>query len=198
MARLFKRNHIYRPNDLAYNSNISSSSSIDLKEAAANQMDNNNNNNNNKITRVKECIRQWCEYCTWSGINNMIRTEKKSVFAIWLILYLACITYCVYNCTKLIMFFYNYGVLINMEFKTEMPTDFPAVTVCNLNPIDRTKANTYINQVLNANNLSYVRNTFLIDIDPSTVINLIKSSIISDPNLNYSNRINVKSSSTSN
>jgi hypothetical protein len=46
MARLFRRNHIYRPNDLADNSN--KSSSLDLKEAATNQMD-----NNNKITVIR-------------------------------------------------------------------------------------------------------------------------------------------------
>jgi hypothetical protein len=145
------------------------------------------NDSGKKLEKIKKCMLKWCEYCTWGGINNMVRTEKKSVFTIWLVLYLSSITYCIYNCTNLTISFFNYDVLINMEFKTEMPTDFPAVTICNLNPIDRTKAKTYINQVLNASDLNYVRNTFLIDIDPSTVLNLVKSSIISDPNLNYSN-----------
>jgi hypothetical protein len=148
------------------------------------------NDSGKKLDKIKKCMLKWCEYCTWGGINNMVRTERTSVFTIWLVLYLSSITYCIYNCTNLTISFFNYDVLINMEFKTEMPTDFPAVTICNLNPIDRKKASTYINQVLNASDLNYVRNTFLIDIDPSTVINLIKSSIISDPNLNYSNRIN--------
>jgi len=31
----------------------------------------------------------------------------------------------------------------------------------------------------------------LIDINPSTILDLVKSSIISDPNLNYSSRINM-------
>ena len=145
------------------------------------------NDSGKKLEKIKKCMLRWCEYCTWGGINNMVRTERKSVFTIWLVFYLSSITYCIYNCTNLTISFFNYDVLINMEFKTEMPTDFPAVTICNLNPIDRTKARTYINQVLNASDLNYVRNTFLIDIDPSTVLNLVKSSIISDLNLNYSN-----------
>ncbi len=122
------------------------------------------NDSGKKLDKIKKCMLKWCEYCTWGGINNMVRTERTSVFTIWLVLYLSSITYCIYNCTNLTISFFNYDVLINMEFKTEMPTDFPAVTICNLNPIDRKKASTYINQVLNASDLNYVRNTFLIDI----------------------------------
>lgn len=46
----------------------------------------------------------------------------------WLFMYLLSMTYCIYSITNLTIEYYKRDVLIHMEFKTEMPTDFPAVT----------------------------------------------------------------------
>ena len=116
MPNLLKSNNIYHLESNGKENYIDASN--DLKKAIS----------ENKLTKVKKCIKQWCDYCTWSGINNMIRTEKKSVFVIWLLLYLASLTYCLFNITNLTIDFFKYDALINMKFETQMPTDFPAVT----------------------------------------------------------------------
>ena len=87
MPGVFKKNHIYHIENQNETSSDASVSSLNTSKAIS----------ENKLTLVKKCIKQWCDYCTWSGINNMIRTEKKSVFVIWLLLYLASLTYCLFN-----------------------------------------------------------------------------------------------------
>ena len=141
----------------------------------------------NKMKQIKQFLIDWNDHSTWAGLNNMFRTQSKTVFSVWFIFYLASITYCIYNCVNLTLAFFNYNVLINMEFKTEIPTTFPAVTICNLNPIDRRKGSDYIDRILIANNLEYVHNTFLININPDMILNLVKSSLIS----NYSHQANL-------
>ena len=56
--------------------------------------------------------------------------------------------------------------------------------MCNLNPFDRRNAQDYINQALAKNNLSYVTNISLIDINPKLINSLIKATIKNDRTLN--------------
>ena len=50
----------------------------------------------------------------------------------------------------------------------------------NLYPFNKPRSQTYIDNVLLANNLSYVKNLSLINISPNKIANLIKSNIASD------------------
>jgi hypothetical protein len=134
--------------------------------------------------KIKNYILDWCSYSTAHGISNLSRIKSRSVLIVWLILYISSITFCIYGIINILIAFFHYHTLINMEFQTELPTDFPAVTFCNLNPIDKRKSNHYIEQVLNKNNISHVTNLSLIDIDPEIIFKLIKSSIISHSSLN--------------
>lgn len=92
--------------------------------------------------------------------------------------------YCVYTIVSVLIAFLQFEVLINQQVTTDTPIDFPAVTVCNLNPFDRRTSQNYIDQVLAKNNLTYVNDTTKIDINPKLINTLIKSSIIGDKKLN--------------
>jgi acid-sensing ion channel 2 len=138
--------------------------------------------------KLKDYILDWCSYCTAHGISNISRVKSKLVLSMWICLYLASIAYCFFCIINILIVFFQYHVLINMEFENDPPIDFPAVTVCNLNPFDKRYAEDYIKTVLSANNKSYVYNLSLIDIEPAQVYKLIKSAVISDSTLNDSAR----------
>jgi hypothetical protein len=75
-----------------------------------------------------------------------------------------------------------------MQVVEKSPVDFPAVSVCNLNPFDRSKSQSYIDKVLANNNISYVDDINKIDMNPSIVTNLIRASIAADKNLTDNQR----------
>ena len=131
-----------------------------------------------KRDQFKDKFVEWTSYSTAHGIPNIFRLESQLLKVIWILCFLVSFAYCSYTIVNIVIVFLQYGVLINQEVVSEAPVDFPAVTVCNLNAFDKRHAQNYINQVLAANNISYVSNINLIDIPPTQVNNLIKASII--------------------
>jgi acid-sensing ion channel 2 len=112
-----------------------------------------------------------------------MRLESKLLKFIWFVCFSVSFAYCVVTIYNIIVEFIKFEVLINQQVITEAPVDFPAVTVCNLNPFDRFTAQEYINRVLEKNNISHVSNITRIDINPKFVNNLIKASMLNDQNL---------------
>ena len=80
----------------------------------------------------------------------------------------------------------SFNTVINFNTKIETPAEFPAVTICNLNPFDMgTNAETgvYINKKLLLNNISPSINVSANDTGISLVkqaANMLKASVIAD------------------
>ena len=133
--------------------------------------------------KIKSIFVDWLQSSTSHGIPNIVRLDNNFLKIIWIICYLASVSYCIYNIFQIIQSYLNLDVIINQHVIYDSPIEFPAVTVCNLNPFDRRNAKEYINMVLSNNNISYVSDVKKIDINPKIVNNLIKSSIQNDFNL---------------
>jgi len=118
------------------------------------------------------------------GIPNIFRLENKFLKSMWTICFSGALIYCIYTIASIIKTFLLFEVLTNQQVSNVSPVDFPAITVCNLNPFDRRHAQNYINMVLTNNNISYVNDITKIDINPKLISNLIKASIKSDQFLN--------------
>lgn len=71
---------------------------------------------------------------------------------------MASVSYCCYSIISIIIDYLKFGVLINMQVVYSSTIEFPAVTVCNLNPLDKRISQSYIDYALAKNNLSYVQN----------------------------------------
>ena len=136
-----------------------------------------------KLHLFKFILGEWALNTSSHGITNIARLESKALKLMWLVCFLASLSYCVYTIVGIIQSFLQFQVLINQQVVQETPVPFPAVTFCNLNPFNRQNAQTYINRTLERNNLSYVQDTARIDLSPSLVSNLIKATIKGDRNL---------------
>ncbi|CAF0708689.1 unnamed protein product [Brachionus calyciflorus] len=132
---------------------------------------------------IKEKLLYWSSNTTSHGIPNIVRLDSKVLKITWLICFLASLGYCIYTIGIIIQDFLQFDVLINQQVVTDSPIEFPAVTVCNLNPFDRRNAQAYIDKTLEKNKISYVNDINKIDINPKLVNTLIKSSIKGDSNL---------------
>ena len=124
------------------------------------------------------------ESTTAHGIPNIFRLENKLLKLMWTICFIGALAYCVFTIASIIMSFLLFDVLTNQQVTITSPVDFPAITVCNINPFDRRHAQNYINSVLLKNDISYVNDITKININPKLVSNLIKASIKSDRQLN--------------
>ena len=67
------------------------------------------------------------------------------------------VSYCCYAIISIILAYIQYGVVINMQV-VNSHVEFPAVTVCNLNPLDKRYSQSYIDRVLEKKNITYVAN----------------------------------------
>lgn len=134
-------------------------------------------------TEIKEKFLEWCSFSTTHGIPNLSRANTKTTKLLWLICLIASSAYCFYSIVSIFMSYFAYSVIINIEVVEKAPVDFPAVTICNLNPLDRRYSQTYIDNILAKHNLTYTNNLSQLDINPNTIKYLIKSNIAADSNL---------------
>lgn len=140
--------------------------------------------NKNKRLIIWSLVKESAISSTMHGLPNVFRLENKFLKLMWIVCFLGALIYCIYTIASIIKTFLLFEVLTNQQVSNTSPVDFPAITVCNINPFDRRHAQSYINMVLTNNNLSYVNDITKIDINPKLVSNLIKASIKSDPSLN--------------
>ncbi|XP_033096490.1 degenerin-like protein unc-105 [Anneissia japonica] len=75
------------------------------------------------------------ERTTAHGIPNIYRSETKLGKIIWTSLFLAAVSLLLYQSKELVAKYLTYpvDVQLDVEYKTEL--EFPAVTICNINPI---------------------------------------------------------------
>lgn len=160
------------------------------KAKEANSLNSNSSNPKSKVNtgeKIKQKLYDWGSNTKSHGVPNILRVENLFLKIIWIICFVASFSYCIYTIIGIILTFLKFEVLINQQVATDSPIEFPAVTVCNLNPFDRRKAQNYIDKVLENNNLSYVTDVNKIDKNPKLINTLIKSSIIGNPNLTAEN-----------
>lgn len=165
---------------------------IDNVEKQAKELEANyKHTNHSKVNQFKEKFIEWSSYSTAHGIPNIFRLESRLLKIIWILCFLTSFAYCSFTIVNIVVVYLEYGVLINQEVVSEPPVDFPVVTVCNLNAFDKRNAQSYINQVLAKNNISYVSDINRINIPPTQVNNLIKASIIGNKTFTESDIINM-------
>ena len=174
-------NHSVTSTTLSSSSNLSliASSKSSLKPKIS-------ESNIKKLELIWAAITECCLNTTAHGLPNIFRLDNKYLKLMWIICFLASFAYCVYTISIIILSFISFDVLTNQQVLIQSPVEFPAITVCNINPFDRRNAQNYIDNVLLKNNISYVSDIKKIDINPKLVSNLIKASIKSDISLNTS------------
>lgn len=74
------------------------------------------------------------------GIPNIQRASNIWRRLIWLLLFTGGVTVVVWQLTTIITNFFAYEVDVNIEFVRNRAVNFPAITVCNLNPLPMSKA----------------------------------------------------------
>ena len=97
---------------------------------------------------LKTAFKDWAETTTTHGMPNIVRTKINLVRLIWIVCFFVSFEYCIDQLVISILNYQAYGTLNNYHLIYEVPTQFPAVDICNLNPYD---GNIVRNQIENVN-----------------------------------------------
>ena len=108
----------------------------------------------NKISRLLRVFLNWSETC---DINCYLKSlEYKSIGGriLWLLILLASTFFTCYLIALSIFSYLNYDVVTQIKIETEAQTNFPAVTICDVNAFITSTAQNFFYTMATVNNIS--------------------------------------------
>jgi hypothetical protein len=132
------------------NSSISTSSSMPLMKNINNSNNNNNNNNNRyrgKRYIIKKRISEWSKSLTAHGLPNIFMSKRVIIKVLWTLALFTSITYCIINIYHEIVKYFQYEYTTLLETVEDVPSLFPAITFCNINPLITTEAERLVEDI---------------------------------------------------
>jgi hypothetical protein len=106
--------------------------------------------------KIKHLLQEWILSSTSHGLPSVFRTDQLYLKAIWFFCFLLSTAACIYFIVSYIITYFQYGVTVSTTIETETPIDFPAITICNLNPFYVTRAISFVQETLTRNNFTYL------------------------------------------
>lgn len=112
----------------------------------------------------------------------------------WIAFFLSSTCYCAYIIINGFLTYLQYDVVIQMQIIRESPTQFPAVTICNLNPFNRQRVAKFVNSTSMSSNISNFgstnnfTNSTIIDAG-NQMLNEMKDMISGNMSINDADRI---------
>jgi hypothetical protein len=137
------------------------------------------------LQSFKIIIVEWFQSSTAHALPNIFRTGNVFLKIIWLCCFLASTSLCVISMTKTLNNYYTFPSYISTKIIQEVPTPFPAITICNLKSVNQTRSPSYLKTHVTNKNLSSFASPF------SYIIShhyLTRTAIKNDKNLTNSER----------
>jgi hypothetical protein len=106
-------------------------------------MNQNEVNKPNVLPTFKLIIVEWFLSTTAHALPNIFRTSNIILKIIWLCCFITCSAVCIYAMSNSLKNYLAFSSYINTEIIQEIPTKFPAVTLCNLKTVNKTRSANY-------------------------------------------------------
>jgi hypothetical protein len=100
-----------------------------------------------KWSKVKEEFVEWSLNTNFDGYSKIFQAKIYWIKFVWLFLFLAFTSATSWLISYNIISYLDYEVTSLIEVKTERPTFFPSVTICNSNPFPSIKAQSLMNNI---------------------------------------------------
>ena len=97
---------------------------------------------------IKNVISEWCLSSTSHGLPNIIRADSIILKIIWIICFTASLFACLYSIANGIRSYTQYNSYVSNQIIQEIPTNFPAVSLCSLKYTNKTSASDYLKSLL--------------------------------------------------
>ncbi|CAF1042719.1 unnamed protein product [Brachionus calyciflorus] len=139
---------------------------------------------------LKNSFKDWILDSTSHGFPKIFKTERPSLKVMWTIGVCISIGFCSYLIARSIIDYVQFGVTTTIRYKTEIPMDLPAVSICQNQMFSTQKSVEFKENILRENGIEDIFNsTFLSTFFPSNYqesLNLITTEYFARLNaLNY-------------
>jgi hypothetical protein len=124
----------------------------------SNQLEDHNIQDLNKLPSQerKEIYKLWIRQCSTRIVSKIFYQEYLFMRLFWIVflIFSSCISF--YITIKYLRNYLSYDTIISIDYDYvyESPTHFPAITICNLNPLYRPRAEPFVKSVLELNNIT--------------------------------------------
>lgn len=108
-----------------------------------------NNSNSSLKDELKRKLKNAAEETTSHGIPHILRTRNVFLKIMWSIFLLASLGYCIYFITKMLIQYFQFQTSTSIDYIQETPAQFPAITICNTNPIKLEDGNAFLQYLTN-------------------------------------------------
>jgi hypothetical protein len=144
-------------------------------------MEKNEENHKSFKKAFRKEILIWLECSTFHGLQNISKNTNFIIRILWLIFVITSFLYCFYSLVQCFINFYKYEVTVSIKNVDELPSRFPAITICNINPFNEVYALGYIQQnvpfanCFNLTNTTQFNNCFNTNSVPKAFSGFIKN-----------------------
>jgi hypothetical protein len=92
--------------------------------------------NNTLFEKFEKSILNFLEYSTIGGLSELGKRKDLYLRIFWMIVVFICSSFTLVTFIEKLNLFYNYEVNLVFDRYQDMPTKFPAITICNENPFN--------------------------------------------------------------
>jgi hypothetical protein len=100
----------------------------------------------NKSKKIKNKIKSIIEDSTIHGLPRLLKSNSWISKIAWTLFFISSINYCIYLVITSLLSYLEYNTVTNFELITEIPAKFPAISICNLNKIQ--KKNPIVSEII--------------------------------------------------
>jgi hypothetical protein len=111
--------------------------------------------------KIKETIKSIVEDSTIHGIPRLVKPNSWISKIAWMLFFIASISYCIYLILTAIFVYLQYNTVTSIETITDMPADFPVITICNLNQLQTNYSFDLIRKYSKSPFENYMKNFFI-------------------------------------
>ena len=113
---------------------------------------------------IKEILISAADDSTTHGIDHFFKREHPFIRFVWAVCFLASAAICFYLIAMSIIAYLEYETVTKAQYISELTAEFPAVSVCNLNPFLTNKSWEFVEDVLSQNGVAsptaFIKNKF--------------------------------------
>jgi hypothetical protein len=102
----------------------------------------------NLRSKFYERFVEWSSTSTSHGLPNIFRTHNIGLKIMWLLFFLFSTAICGFMIARSIIEYLNYDVVTKIRVLHENPSEFPTITICNINPFTKIKSKGLYKQVV--------------------------------------------------
>lgn len=83
---------------------------------------------------IRHKVNEFASATSLTAVNHIYKAKSIYKKGVWLIAFLSVLTYMTIQVVMLLQQYYKFPVDVKIELKSVTSLDFPAVTICNVNP----------------------------------------------------------------